>query len=133
MVCRIGGAKSKETRYCTVTVGFDRILQLTVLHFANMLLYGLFSCRILSNSTVTVHLASVLHHQSYILQITFSIENLVSLVLFPPGTVWIVRLPKASWPVRLGAWPDLPGRTPIVYQTRPRPLCTSNTTCLSFW
>ena len=37
--CRIGGAKIKETRYSTVTVGFDRILQPTLLHFANMLLY----------------------------------------------------------------------------------------------
>ena len=33
-MCRIGGAKSKGTRYSTVTVSFDRILQLTVLHFA---------------------------------------------------------------------------------------------------
>ena len=27
----IGGATSKETRYITITVGFDRIVQLTVL------------------------------------------------------------------------------------------------------
>ena len=35
MVCRIGGAKSKETRYMQydkVTQRFDRILQLTVLN-----------------------------------------------------------------------------------------------------
>ena len=31
----IGGAKSKETRYSTVTVGFDRTLQLNSPTFAN--------------------------------------------------------------------------------------------------
>ena len=30
--CRIGGAKSKETRYSTITVGFDRILQPTIIY-----------------------------------------------------------------------------------------------------
>ena len=29
--CRIGGAKCKETRYSTIAVGLDKILQLTVI------------------------------------------------------------------------------------------------------
>ena len=65
--CRIGGAKSKETRNSTVTVGFDTVLQLTVPHFqiGFFIVLGLFSYRIQSNPVYLVSLLYAPHQSMY--------------------------------------------------------------------
>ena len=65
MVCRIGGAKSKETRYSMLKGRFGRILQLTVLNLQMKKPICKYSCRILPN-------------------LTFNILYLVSLLFAPP-------------------------------------------------